>query len=342
MKIPRLADLLPAVTNDLPSVLLSPTASARVTRAAAVVPRAMSSFGFECRLHAGDESVDIGISVEPTNGGAAVLAGQLADEQLALAACHHDAWRRLQSFAARWVECPSPLRTWVPFVFLEFDTDGALVPVPIPSVFVALDWPLQSSPGTPPVARPICEVAHDALALLMGDGLRPAVIRQLRACFEALPPAGWVSHAAAMLSRDPATARLSVELPRSALRVYLERLGWMQWSRDLEEILEMLGGDVRSVQVDFDVGECIGPKLGILLPAVGRPGAADLLERAVAAELCTDAKRDAVLGWTGTVTVPANGESPAVGLRRYLSHLKVSYAPNGSREAKAYLMVRPL
>ena len=343
MAIPRLSDVLPFVTDSLGPALLTPAALTAITSLGAAVPRVMSSFGFECRLHGDDDSVDIGFSIEAANGGAVVLAGTVPDDQISWAVSRNDAWRRLQAFAVQWGEADSPIRTWVPFIFLEIDAAAAAASVPVPSVFVALDWPLQSRSDARPADtyEPVFEAARDLLHILHGVPLSPAMTRRLHDCFEALPLRGWVSHVAAMLSRVPATPRLSVELPRAALRCYLEELGWMHWSRDLEAILMLLAEEQRSVQFDFDVGERIGPKLGILLSTLHRPDVAELLNRMEAAGLCTASKRQALLEWPGTVTTPSTVHEPSRTLERYMSHLKVSYAPDGGREAKAYLMVRP-
>lgn len=343
MAIPRFTDFLPAATDSLGPALLTPSALGAVTSLATAVPRVMSSFGFECRLHGDDDAVDIGFSIEPGNGGAAVLAGAVADDRITWATNRHDAWRRLQAFAVQWCVADSPTHMWVPFIFLEIDAAAAAASVPVPSVFVALDWPLQPRSDARPAetCAPVFAVARDVLCRLHGAPLSSATTRRLRDCFEALPPGGWISHVAAMLSRVPAAPRLSVDLRRASLRGYLEALGWMHWSHDLEAILALLAEDQRSVQVDFDVGERIGPKLGVLLSTLERPDVASLLDRIVAAGWCTAAKRDAVLQWPGTVMAPSAVGAPSWMLQRYVSHVKVSYAPDGRCEAKAYLMVRP-
>jgi hypothetical protein len=90
------------------------------------------------------------------------------------------------------------------------------------------------------------------------------------------------------------------------------------------------------VHLEFDVDEALGPRIGIVLAPANAAGWVDLLAALVSHGLCTPAKRDALLVWPGDT----DGTSRA--LRRTLSHVKLSAAPSGGLEAKAYITGAPI
>jgi len=300
--------------------------AARVAAIARAIPDVGDTFGFEYGLRTGKTSVDLGIC----------LRRRVRRERGPALRWIDDRWARLGELLATWSDRASTLHAWVPFLFLEFDAVGCRAAVPIPSVFVTLDEPLGGSATT--MVRGFA-IARQALRLLHGRALAPAVRAQLGACFRRLPPAGRVVHVGAMLARTPATIRLSVAMPRTDAEGYLASIGWATPASDLKQVYATYSEDTREVHLEFDVASRVGPKLGVVFAPRDEIGWRSLLEALVARGLCAPAKRDALLSWPGEV------ESTIAGRRwivlRTLSHVKISHARGAELEAKAYVTGSP-
>jgi len=224
-------------------------------------------------------------------------------------------------FCRAWSDPTSLLHSWIPFVFLEFDADVPSDPIPVPSVFVSLDWPIVD-PAEPEAEQGVrsltTAVVHDALYLLLGpNGLAPFAAN-LGACIDALPDSGRVLHAGAMLGRSACGARLSIAMPRAAQVGYLERFGLGRSAGIVESVMATLAPTNDRVHLELDVTETIGPRIGVVLACDRPEGWAELLARLDAERFCTADERAELMRWP-------------------ISHLKITPAPSGMREAKAYL-----
>jgi len=327
-----LSSALEAVAAELPTALVDENAQRKLSRIAARVPSVWDSFGFECRLGGVDRAVDLGVSVTPHGGGRDALSGFGTDSVLAEALARNEGWRRLRDFAERWRMPESLLYRWSPFLFLEFDADSVDQPIPVPSVFVAIDAPLVDDAGKPHRAA-ACEAAE----LLLGTRLAHALQSKLEECFDALPPEGYVLHVGAMLGRSASGVRLSVLLPGKAVPSYLSSLGGFEAAQGARVGLGSMPSWLTSAQVDFDLSPRLCPRIGFgVRPSAVRGESWEvLLGDLVALGCCEPAKARALLAWPGARTI-RSGTGWAVALRRELSHVKLVCAPGSEPEAKAY------
>jgi hypothetical protein len=325
-------------------VILIDALEATAAHLAGSLPVVMSSFGFECRLQRRTTTVDLGLCVEPSNGGRGALAGLGAAGGQPTT---DDRWHRISALAARWADATSPLHAWVPFLFLEFDADYALDGVPVPAVFVSFDWPLAEPPTanapSPGAGCVTLRVAQEALYVLRGASPQP-IDANLESCFRELPSDGRAVHVGAMLGRPGTAVRLSVSMPAGELRDYLTRVGWPS-SAGVDALLGTFAPSAGRVHAEFDVGEVIGPQLGLVLsPSDSGDDAGrwhGLLARLVENALCTPAKRAALLKWPAVTREAPIGVGRCCFLQRAVSHIKVSSGPLRRPEAKAYLTVTP-
>ena len=306
----------------------------RALRALArAVPGVGRSFGFECRLGADDDAVDLGIAVTAEDGGRDVLGGLAGDPLLARAVARDERWRRLSNLAARWGDPRSALHGWVPFVGLEYDAGSAREAIPVPSVFVALDAPLADETAQ----RPSLAAAREAAALLRGH-LTPALEAKLVEGFEKLPPGAYVLHLGAMLGRDQEGLRLSVALPGEAVEGYLRSLGGGAAAGAAALAFALLPERLARAQVDFDLYPAVGPRIGFgVRPETSEPEAwAALAGELVTLGMAREAKARALLEWPGASPVKGGGTDGWIAARRQLSHAKLVCAVGRPFEAKAY------
>jgi hypothetical protein len=144
-------------------------------------------------------------------------------------------------------------------------------------------------------------------------------------------------------------------IPAEAQADYLLSIGWEGDVRGLAAVLRTLGGDTH-VGLALELAPDLQPRVGLEVrldgPNAPPEGCGRLIESLVERGLCTPAKRDALLGWTGQIT-PGNtwknrwpeslllasllrpGDEFGV-FQRSLHHVKI--AAGGSQTlAKAYL-----
>jgi hypothetical protein len=329
--------------------LISPTALADIVWIARLLPP-VSASGFECRLGREEAQADFGVRFLAADGSRAALAGREGSPlSLSPSLFVHPVWERLRRFGARWDEPGTLLQEEIRDVFLEFDVEGPPSPVPIPSFFIEYDRR----------AWRRLEAMEEALALLWGEPLAPAVRARVVQCLAALPPEGSVSAVGAMFSRRFDGVRLCLHgLGPGTMPGYLARIGWPGDPEELEAMLAPVAGRVERMALSLDVGAAVLPKVGVechLAESLHEPDAARwtaLLDSLVERGLCLPAKREALVGWLGHThlrsrpeALPANlrALSASLGQRalpvflRRINHLKLVLQPGQPPEAKAYL-----
>lgn len=314
---------LEAVRPALPDTLVSPDGFADLSRAAASLPPIATTFGFECRLGHADR-VDLGISVEPANGGRTLLAepAAVADGE----AHAHPAWRRLRQFADRWNDPASMAHQWVPFALLEIGAELS------PSIFTAFDWPLD--PDELPAVR---AAAAEILKLLLERDCAAEIER----CF-ALPRFARVLHVGATLARPQPSLQIAASLPHDGVSAYLTGLGRGGEIAALEEVLSRAERGVASPHpwrprlVDFDADQPSSPIRIGLRPS--HPGHWEgILAALVEAGACDEVTRRALLAWPGSDEHHLGGPCR---IRRYLGHVKIAMV-DGAIEASVHVGAAP-
>lgn len=161
-----------------------------------------------------------------------------------------------------------------------------------------------------------------------------------------------------MLGRTEPVVRTHINrLPPASFADFPERLGWRGDAALVRSLSKTLSTHCDHMMLCFDAGDTIGEQLGLecLFAQAGTadprwPGALDAL---VDMELCTAAKRQALLAWPG-MTQPAPERAWPAGwiidslthpatqfgvAKRSLSHVKVSVTTAGGLSAKAYFGV---
>ena len=245
--------------------LISPSAFSDISSVARVLPStlAYNTFGFECRL--GEELPRADFLVLATAScGRDSLAGLHPTSTLPAPLMADPVWRRVRDFAARWAEPSSPLYHAVDNVWLEFDIDGPVPDVPVPSVFFGLPTNVQTDATHEPDVDRYRATAETPIRLLSGDEPPPRMLETLSSCFRALSPDEQVFQVGLMLSRGADAVRLCIRL-RSVERIveYLAGVGWPGDEAGLRGVLDPLARSVDRVMLDIDVGETVGAKIGL-------------------------------------------------------------------------------
>lgn len=352
------AAYLDVIWPDIPPALINSEAMAAITEAARLLPGSLAfqTFGFECNLSRPEATGDFLLLVQNRAGRRELASGILADLQ------DDPVWKRTQIFLEAWGDPRCALSSTIDHVWLEFDVSTAADWSPLPSVFHGYRMADADDAGimAPPIDRQI-EATCQAFELLADRPVAPAVVEQLRACFEFLPSGGAVFQLGAMIARDTRAFRVCVRFPdQSQLLPYLDRVGWDGERDRLRDLLRRLEGKIDKLALDMDVTESVQPKIGLecYLSRDDRSQAQrwlPFLDLLVNGDIALEPKCRTLLEYPGIVDVRRDGArwpaslrqaSELVGsaaisvFRRGIHHVKLVVEPGRPIEAKAYISVK--
>lgn len=331
-----LARHLKLVMPELSEYLVSPQALANLERLLQTLPP-ISTAGFECRLAPGQNQVDFGVA----------FANYASQFQQIFA--RYPQWQTLESFWQKWLNT-ADRQQYFNGLLLEFDLltelDTAAVVGNIPSLFLGLKAScLREFTGLEPLIQSLLPNSN------------PAVLSQVKACYDALPPGAGITHLGAMLSRSDQGVRLNMAgLPPEQLPTYLAAIGWQDTTEQLSPLLSTLSDYVESARIlAIDVGAKVSPRIGLECYFSHQPKQEPrwqaFLDYLVEQGLCTPTKAAALLNWPGAVQAsqghPDWPENLSLGDRffgshagsvfvRWINHLKLVYTPGYPLEVKAY------
>ncbi len=340
--------VLPAVSADL----ASPGHVARIRAVGAALPASLASgVVLECHLGGPAARTDLEVRVRASEVGRQVLA-DLSASPAAGSPFDQPSWIGIGSLAAAWADPASELHRRIDNVWLEFDIDPDADRLPAPSVFFAPYNGIQAG-------NEHDWVGDGALRLITGGPIAPATEQTLDTALDALPAGANVFQLGVMLARRSAAVRCCIaKLPADATPGYLSAVGWPGRIGDLEALIARLSPYVDEVALDLDVADGIAGRVGLecYLSDFRQPGQdprwAAFLTELVRLGLCRPERRDAVLGFPGSV---ARGDRTAVwpehlgaaaallggrarsAFARVLHHVKIVFEPGRPLEAKAYL-----
>ncbi|WDD36980.1 hypothetical protein PQG02_34725 (plasmid) [Nostoc sp. UHCC 0926] len=349
---------LQVVAPYLSHQLVTPKAFSQIQTVARMLPP-LSDALLECRLGANSSNVDFSVSVTSWDGSREILAGLNPTMNMPDIILTNPVWRRIRDFCLHWYEPNSLLSENVDCIWLEFDIDGQLPKMTVPSFFVRLKHLMEKSNSNKEYdIRDQEQLIETTLNLLYGNSVSPKIKQNIDICLNFLPVNSQVLYIGAMLSRQLEAVRVNVTgIPEEELFAYLTKIGWKHSVSEVKEIIQILSGLSDTIVLNFDVGNVIFPKIGIECelnkkdPRI-EPRWQLFLDYLVEKGLCTSEKRDAFLSWTGYSEEkthpelwPSNlskissffgGRRSSIFFRR-LNHIKIVYQPDSSLEAKGYL-----
>jgi hypothetical protein len=328
-----MADYLKIVIPHLHPDLVTPTALSHIQPLAQILP-ASSMAGFECRLGPDRSAVDFQICLP-------CLARGLPESFLTV-----PAWQFLQDFYQHWASPNSSLHQEIEDVGLEFDVSEQLPQVPIPCIF----WKFDRETGID------AEGLMQTIAMLQ-QPISPLLESNLRLCVDSLPAGAIVSHLGAMLSRSIQAVRVNVKgISPDRLSDYLRQIGWIAPTDTFSTLTSTLSRFFDSILLSFDVGDTLLPRIGLECFLEQQPDCTPrwelFLDYLIEQELCSPAKKNALLNWPGFSHKSSHPDlwpsnisfgdrflgSRAISLfSRWINHIKLVYQPGMPLEAKGYL-----
>ena len=327
-------DYLKVVTPHLRPELVSPEALSRIRALAQILPP-FSPVLLECRLGAGQPRVDFEVYFS-------CVAPSLPEIFL-----NHPTWRSFQEICQEWTELESSLHQKVKHLWLEFDVDEQPVQVPVPCIFFSLNQKTVSEP------QELIEMA----SRLLNHPVSSLLESNLRLSMDCLPAKARITYLGAMLSRSNQAVRIVISGIRPDQVIdYLVQIGWKNPTDTLQSLVSKLSEFVDHIQLAYDVGETVMPRIGLECFLLEQPKNETrwqlFLDYLVETGLCTPAKQNALFAWPGFFQKVSQPElwpnsltwgDLFLGARafsifiRNINHIKIIYQPGASLEAKAYL-----
>jgi hypothetical protein len=345
----------------VPSSLISAQCFDRVLSVTQHLPAALGigPFMFECTLD-DRPAADFSVAVMASRGDHAALS-RLGSTDITTPPLDNPGWTRIHRFVRSWVDASFLLSHTVEEVWLEFDVCLTRdVPGNTPSVFFSLGY---QSPQEPALRRRLSReyvrVAKESLDILEGRRTSPATLSTLAECFHILPAFARILFLGAMIPRGTGTIRVVASgLSLEDMVRYLQRLGLRKPVGHLALIADIsdltdhlwLAIDIEETRVTPRIGfECY---YNSTAQSENNRKWADLLDFFVDKGICTDRKRNALLGaadmsnrefdelaWPESLRRVSKILGPA-GFNRlglHIHHIKVIDRPGVPLEAKAYL-----
>ena len=334
-----LSDYLKIVTPHLDPQLATPQAIAQLQALARRLPIASAAL-LECRLS--DENPDIDLHASFTH-----VPSNLTDRFLP-----NPAWQACQTLCQEWMDSTSPLHQLINNLILEFDLpahspDAQSIEAISPSPYIMF--------------KSAMTIDRQALIKRTLELLQklpdPALIAQIQHCLHVLPEEASLANIGVWLARPHQAVRLTIkEIQFEQVPAYLEQIGWPHPTHPLTAYTSTLAPFVDTLALAIDLDPTLHPKIGLECFATKEFHNQEcwqaLIDHLVKTSLCSPAKRNALLTWTGfTQRVdrpqlwPANltygdllmGSNAVSFFWRKINHIKLIYQPGQPLTAKAYL-----
>ena len=324
---PSAADVVQAAACYFAPALVKEQGMTRVIQAAREFPAAFT-YGFEFRLGEEAAATDFSLAFGRSQQESRILSGAHPNIDLSERLRAQPAWQAARALLGDWLGARGAPWQGVEYVWLEFDTASSDQAVQSPSIFFS--------------------TGHGAdrrgLALALAERLQGGS-GATAACLEKVFSSPYAQESlfqiGTMLARTGGALRLCLGLchPLSIVP-FLREIGWPGPLPELTALLDQLVAWGARLSLQIDVGDAVGPKVGVECYApsgeriLGQTEAwRPMLDGLVAAGLCLPQKRDALLAWVG------GHRARLLWTRRYgrrVSHLKLVYQVGRPLQAKAY------
>ncbi|WP_170137783.1 prenyltransferase/squalene oxidase repeat-containing protein [Chitinophaga dinghuensis] len=243
-----------------------------------------------------------------------------------------------------WADSSSIYHKDIAEIFLELDVLPTGVQSPL--LFFDLSPALSDSQKK--------ELCVRLLQEMLGE--KEAIFSILDTILHACPQPAFLAYAGIMFSRDTEVLRLNIKkLPLDKVLPFLQQIGYSCYDQELTELLPIVFGFSDRVTLCIDVKDEILPKISFECFLDNNPEGESywklFIEKFNTDNLLDAAKIDAALTWTKDIFPSQQKDWPEhlwiaslyksenefTFLRKFISHIKVTYCPGKRTELKAYL-----
>jgi hypothetical protein len=302
---------------------------------------------YECRLGEHDDRVDLALCMLPPRAEDARFLTAL--DALAESRGGDPHWLATIEFLRKWAARAPGYRPEFPLVWLAFDLEKGMLalPSPCPAPCVDADFftrrlGLTSEPPPPSEMAALADTCHEAF---LGQPMADDVRRRFLGCLSVEGLNVGAKHFSFMLSRQPPTFKLDVQVPVDQVAAFLRAIAWPGPAAEIEARIRFYMPWQGHVQLNLVISPSLTGPLEVELLSGGQEVAASdrvaFVERLVDTSLCSPEKGRILQDlWRRRLLEASDRCESDIALNWYV---KIRFQGDVATEAKAYvgLMPRP-
>ncbi len=339
------ADILRTLSGYFPISLVSSREFTKVLNVVENFPALMFSIaGFESRLKEETPTLDVSLCIEKEKRD--ILASQHPHDKMAEKLLKNGTWKRIQAFCQEWAIPNSLSDQYLNKLWFEFDIKGE-PEVSIPALFLGINEIYQDYPE-----ELNFDWIFDHLRTLKTSSIASKTVKNVLLCHAKLPQGARINYVGFMASRNPDVLRINVsDLNETSIFQFLDGIGLGDRIPQLEESLSDSFQFVDYMVLALDVGEEISTKLGVEfrflkdeLSLATQTKWHPFLDYLVEKDMCTNAKREAFIDWSGGSREIFDPDLCRFFIFRFIHYIKAVYVPDFPPEIKGYfsMIFRPI
>lgn len=309
------------------------------------LPVPVQTVCYECRLRQGDRRVDLALCMLPPFAEQARFSALL--DELASSHERDPHWLRTTQFLRSWAAEAPGYRPEFPFVWLAFDLERHMraLPAPCPAPCVDADFFARrlGAKLPPQPASALAVVARTCHEAFFGHAIPEEVERTFLRCLSVEGVSVRAQHFSFMLSREPATFKLDVQLPVHQVRQFLTAVAWPGPAARIEAGIRSYMPWDGQVQLNLVLSPRLTPPLEVEFLSGGQQIATTdrlaFVERMVESGLCAPEKAGVLREIAEQRLLRAvDACENDLALNWYV---KIRFQEAAAAEAKAYLGLMP-
>ena len=328
--------------NELPKALVSPEQLTLLKTSANFFPPIIR-FALEYRLNKNDQ-VDLQFCIRRDEDDIADIAKWFEDRLP-----QNTEANKLISFLKKWADERSSYYENISEIFLELDVVSTALNIPLLFFDLAPDSTVDQRQ----------QFSSSILKDILGESLpfSPLLMKIIAAC----PEDSYVSNLGVLFSRDTNLLRVNIKrLSYHSVVDFLHVIGYDFVSQELKDYITFIYSYADKITLCLDIGATISPKIGFECFWIGQPSTeqywAHFIEKLDLQTSLESEKITSILVWDQEIFPGAiknwpehlwaeslaKGENDFTYLKKWISHLKLSYQPDAIIELKSYLAYESL
>ena len=343
------ADTLATLSVYFPESLASSYSFADLLHVAEHFPAlSFKMAGFESKLWTDVPSLDLALCI--SNNSLRPLSDAEKSFIIRQELVKGKTWRNIRDFVSDWLKAESELGNRIHFIWFEFDLDGNLSENLLPAIFLNIDGfgdqpePARTLPGSKPIELGDISWVKNMIERLQGKPVSAKTMQNLLLCQKHLCPGSEINYLGFMASRSADILRVNVTgLSGEQLIEYLYKLESTALIEKVKGFLDCTRQYWDYLVLALDVGQVISPKIGIEfrlhnneIDLSAQHRWHPFLDHLVEQDLCTDAKRDGLVNWSGKSREIFDPVLFRFVVHRYIHYLKAVFEPGYSVKMKGY------
>ncbi|SDJ33473.1 hypothetical protein SAMN04487898_102291 [Pedobacter sp. ok626] len=339
-QVPDEYSLLKALGNfsaPFPQSLVAPAQLELMKKAADFFPP-LIRFALECRLN-DDEQVDLQFCIRRDEDDLYALSNWFQNKFTG-----DEEHQKITHFLKTWADKSSAHHIHIPEIFLELDVLPSGIRAPL--LFFELQPDLDEAQRR--------DFSLSVLKETLGESR--SFFKLFERILEACPAPAFIAYLGILFSRDVDVLRVNIKkLSATAVGPFLKKIGYAWTGPQLDDWISFVYSNSDRVTLCIDIGKQVFPKIGFECFWSEQPVTEtywrNFIDKLNTQNQYQQDKIDAILNWDQEIfpgqikdwpehlwtASLSKGQNEFTFLKKWISHLKLSYHPDQGTEIKAYL-----